>query len=124
MEGRDGTNWTPRMGRWTNAGERRSHRRRELQRISGVLRYIHHSDGCVTGNDILHYIANNYGDRSTWVHGGTLIRRILGVSEYVWVHGGRYIDEWNSCLQRSNRGNLIEHTEWHRNHTCVLGYGG
>jgi hypothetical protein len=121
MDWSDWTNWTHRMGGWRDARTCRAHRERELQLICSVVGYIHHSDGCVTWNDVLHYISNNYGNRSTWVHDGTLDRRVLGVSEQFWVLGIDYIDERNSRVQRSIRYGLVEYTEWLRNYTCILG---
>jgi hypothetical protein len=76
MDWTDWTYWTHRVGRRHNTW---THRWIELQFVGGDVGYIHHSDDCVTGNDILHYRTNHFRNYVTSVHDGHYGRGLLDI---------------------------------------------
>ena len=97
MDGCDGTNRIPRMGRRHNTW---THWKWQLQLVCCVIRHIHHSDDCVTGNDVLHYHEWDYRDHIACVHVGHYRGCVLVVPEYLWKRYFNHSDKRNGKIQR------------------------
>ena len=80
-------------------GKRWTRRQPELQLICSDVEYIHHSDDCVTGNDILHYYDGHYRNYIAY-NDSTYIGRILGVSKQLGIRISSHT-HWRNCnIQR------------------------
>ena len=96
MDWTDWTYWTHRMGRRHNTW---THWKRELLRlVERIVRYIHHSDDCVTGNDVFYYNHGHHGHHAACIHVGDYRGGVLAVPEHYQKRDFDYIDKRNGNL--------------------------
>jgi hypothetical protein len=126
MDGRDGANRIPRMGRWTDTW---THWKRQLRFVSSFIGYVHHSDDSDTGNDVLHYDKCDYSTFATRhdKSDADYIGRVLVVREQLEQRTGHCIElisGWNciSHVQGKYISNINQRSNWNGIRTRVYGY--